>query len=92
MVTVNVAIVALVWWKSAMSSTAPGTNMVEARFLEMAFSCVQVKALHRYVSNESDYADEDDMTYCDVFRPVLGIGWVVWSIPVYDVWFLWRLS
>ena len=75
-----------------MSSAAPGANMVEARFLEMAVSCVQVKAFHRYVRNKSDYADEDDITYSDVSRPVLGIGWVVWSIPVYDVWFLGRLS
>ena len=92
MVTVNVAVVALVWWKSAMSSAAPGANVVEARFLEMAVSYVQVKALHRYVRNKSDYADEDDMTYSNVFRPVLGIGWVVWFIPVYDVWILGRLS
>ena len=50
---------------------------MEARFLEMAVSCVQVKALQRYVRNKSNHADEDDMTYSDVFRPVLGIGWVV---------------
>ena len=46
MVTVNVAITVLVWWKSAMSRAAPGANMVEARFLDIAISHAYIKALH----------------------------------------------
>ena len=74
-----------------MSKSAPGANMVEARFLAISSNKALSETL-RNLRDEGNDADKSDVTDPDTFGPVLRICCVIRSTPIDNVRVCFQLS